>query len=798
MPTRARRRSVLNAARCLQLLWLLVFAHAHAQRLPELRIDGVYAGLTVCGASVDRIQLRLQGEQGGRVHGTVQRSPWLNPAPRQPSGPAVPVTGSFGSNTGLFRLQSAPGAVPRGSEVALLGGLQAEGDGLVAGPPGGGVVVGSGSLCHIVVARRGSDLPAEWAALDREPEPGATGGMASLLLQIPEKLEQARDMLRRECPAPIMPWLQQLQTLSTPDDLRRANVGRLMFADEAFVPHFGKPFAALSAQERMVFRVQQSGSCGTDRRVRELNRQMPSELLRAFHNMRDFPDVAKAAARISLGELRRWRNGTLSWLQSQPAVDVQVLDGVRQWGRVLVEPLWLEEGRAFDHALVSARKAFWLQLLARDFEAARPEAMTDLLAMEQLARGITRARQRFAELQAEDLAPLQATIGSFVREQVFATSDAWAATTTSPGQAELMAEAPGSLPGIAALLDEPRREALRLRLSSHRRELVARLAQAERLALQRRAAVPADGASAVAELVRDEQRLLREYGALLGEAAFGDLMAERAAYRQSRLAAAATELEAMARSSPHGRDLARLRSTYLLPADAASAGGARFAAALDARADQIAPFRALPAGAYFDALYGDDAEGVAAFDAAFAARYRSLWEATKPLYQMADIMLSAAGGQRRVQPVVSGHVQAAYERASPITPIMAIYLGRYGIEKRYERCIEPDATRPRVRYTSVEVKKYWGYESRTITSEATVEFVINPRFKPVADVLGVNMVQSDGFAALERLFFSPDAAPTTHEAYQGVQALMSSTSFECNSKVVRRLEDRMIKHFLNR
>ncbi|MFT3818418.1 MAG: hypothetical protein QM750_12415 [Rubrivivax sp.] len=796
-------------ARLAALLLGAVAGPAFAQSPPAVAggtpLDGTFTGLVVCGAQVDRIQLTLATTEGSKVSGTVQRQPWLNAPHRQASGgAAVPVIGIYVAATGLFQLRTPAAAAPtvHDGALALRGGLQPGGDGLVAAPPGGGGVA-AGRTCNVVVARRGSTLPAEWQALEREAEPGATGGMASMLLQLPEKLEQGRDFLRRECAAPLMPWLQQLHKLSTPEDLLRANVALLMFADESFVPHFGKRFAALSAQERMAYRVQQSGSCARDPRMRDpqMQRIMPNELLRAFHNMRDFPDVAKAAAAIPLGELRRWRDAALASLPAPSAVpgDAATYDLLLQWGRVLVEPLWLAEGRAFEQAVKDVRDRAWVHQLAQEFEAAKPYMLADLLTMNRVARGFASAQERYPALHSEDLAPLQAAITAFVREHVMATADAWAAKTSSPAQARLMAEAPGSLPGIAARLEAPQREALRELLAAHRRDLVVRMAQAERQLLQQRAAAPNAGAASVAELVHDEQRLAREYGdyaELWRETPFAELAAERAALRQDLLARAAPELEALAQKAPHGRELARLRATYLLPQDAAGGAGARFAAALDARADQVAPFRRLPAGAFFDALYADDAEGVAAFDAEVAARYREAWEQTKPMYQILDLIVSAAGGQRRVQPVVSEHVQRAYDRASLITPIMALYLGRYGFEDRYKRCIESDAEPRAVRFTTVEVKKRWGFESRSVTSDETVVFVINKRFKAVADELGVNFKQSEGVVDLERLFFSPDAAPTTDDALRGVRALMSQ--FDCDSEVVKRLEPRMIRHFLHR
>lgn len=783
------------ACRTAALLAWSAACGASAQAQQAIRIDGHYAGVVVCGARVDRVLLQLQADDRGQLSGTVQRSPWLNAPAREPGGSPIKVVGYYGGPWRLFQLRSAPGAAPRGGEFALVGGLQADGDGLVAVPPGH--AVGSGAtLCDVVAARRGTDLPADWAALAGEPEPGATGGMASLLLQLPEKLEQGRDLLRRECPAPVMPWLQQLQTLSSTDELRRGNVSLLMLADEAFVPHFGKPFSALSAQERAVFRVQQSGSCAKDPRVRALHPVMPNELLRAFINMRDFPDVAKAAARLPVGELRRWRSGMLAALQAHTGTDGQPLDDLLQKGGLLVKPLWQAEGRAFTQAVSAARAASWVQYLAQEFERVRPEAMSNLLTLERVARGVATMQRRFDVLRPEDVAPLQATITAFVREHVSAAADAWASTATTAAQAELMAEATGGLPGLAALLDEPQREALRQRLARHRVDLVGRIANTERLALQQRVATLPHGTEGLAALVRDEQRLAREQASLLREEPFVALAAQRAAVRQDRLAHAAPELEAMVNRATHGRELARVRNAYLLPQDTASPGGARVLAAIEARSDQVAPFRSLPAGAYFDALYADDVQGLADFDAATAARYRVHWEQTKPLYQMADILVSAGTGQRRVQPAVSKFVERAYERASLITPIMALYLGRYGIERGYQRCIEADADRPRIRYTTVETRKRWGFESSTVTADETVEFVINKRFKAVADELGVGLRQSEGLIGLDRLFFAPDAAPTTDEALRGVRALMSG--FGCDDERIRRLETRMVRHFLLR
>lgn len=768
---------------------------AVAQRLDGAGIDGSYSGLVVCGARVDRIQLQLSSEDGGRFRGSVQQMPWLNPTGGSMGSVAVPVVGSYGADTGLFQLRSPPGAAPRGSEVALVGGLQADGSGLVAGPPGGNRV-SSGSLCGMVVARRGAQMPDEWMALEREAAPGAAGGMAALLLQVPEKLEQGRDLLRRECAAPLMPWLQQLPGLSSLEDLRRGNVSALMMADSAFVPHFGKSFDALTAQERLAFRVQQSGSCARDPRLRELHRLIPNELLRAFHNLRDFPDVAKAAARIPLGELRRWRDGALTQLQVRPPADAQVIDTLLQWGQVLVDPLWLSEGRAFSERVVSARAEGWVRWLTREFESVKPQAMSNLLTLEQVARSANSARQRFPMLREEDVVPLRAAITTFVREQVLDTADAWAGTTTHPAQARLMAEAPTSLPGIAALLDEPRRDALRQRLATHRRDLIVRIVQAERQSWQRQLAALPTGLDGLAELVRHEQRQAREPTGLEREDGFAELADERAQARRERLARLAPELEAMVRRAPHGRELMRLRSTYVLPQDMASPAGARVEAALAERAGVVAPFRDLPAGAYFDALFADDIEAVKDFDAATAARYRSHWEQTKPIFQILDVLASAGTGQRRVQPVVSERVQRAYDRASLITPIMALYLGRYGFERRFQPCVEADALRPRIRYTTIETKRRWGFESSTVASDETVEFVINRRFAAVADDLGVGLKQSEGLVGLERLFFSPDAAPTTDDALRGVRALMSG--FDCSDERIRRLEDRMVRHYLRR
>jgi hypothetical protein len=759
------------------------------------RVVGTYSGIVGCRGAIDRFTITLETDARGFAAATYTRQPWVQGLPRPADTPAAGtqrLVGAYDGRTGVFGLRPVPGA-PRDPQqsrpLRLLGVFQDGAAGLVMRPR-----LADGSWCDIHVARRGDDLPREWRAVADQPPPRQAGG-GFAILRLGQKVDEARDALRRRCEAPLMPWLQQLSTLADSNDVRRGAMLPNLFSDTLFVPHFGKPFSALSGGERTEFDVQLRGSCSLnkDARLQQLATLLPSELPLAFMNLpQGFPDIDKVASNIVFGELRRWRDHARARLE-EVARQAQHPGLVEQWlaaAQPMTELLLAAERRSFDEFARTAKTEMGMALLMSRIEQSPMATQPTLEGLERLITETRAARREMPTLSEADFQRVQERLASLVAAQAVPAADAWAAAARGAEDVHQMARWREQFPQLVALLPEPRRQALFERIGRNRFEVLTRLAQQE-AAHHDTLREPARPALAALErLVAEQARLERSYGTLLAEAPFAAANAARAAARAQLLQAAEPELLAALTSAPHLSALKALRSRYLVAADAGEGAPRRVADAWQARAQAITPFLGYPAEDYFSALYAGDFDTVRRADQQLVARARATLAGVAPMLRLYDLMLG--GGRSRTGPATE-LAEAGVARITHLSPMLALYLGRWQVEARYKPCLEPSAKITVITTVTTTMKERFGLESTT-TRQSSQIFYVPARHEALA--LQVGLADSKGLSELTDLFLAPGGALTTTAVLDSLQQMMRT--LDCRGPEAQQMERQMLKYWVER
>ena len=762
-------------------------------------VAGTYTGIAGCRGAIDRITLTLQPDARGLLSATYSRQPWVQQMPRptdQPVVNALPLVGAYDSRTGVFGLGPAPGS-PRDPRmlrpVQVLGVFQDGAAGLVMRPR-----FGDGNWCEVHVARRGTDLPREWQAIAEQPAPKPPGSSGFAIFKLPEKVIAARDALRRECEAPVMPWLQQLTNLVDAQDFRRDVVLANLFSDALFVPHFGKPFSKLSDSDRADFSAQLRGSCSVQKegRLRNLMTVLPGELPLAFMNAPQvLPDVDKVASNTVLSELRRWRDHARNRLE-EVSTQAQHPGLVDQWltaAKPMTDLLLSGERRAFDELALASRRSMGVVFLTQKIDQSPAASAPTLDALERLITEVRGARREMPSLTEAAFQQANERLAAFVAAQVGAAADAHGAAAQTASDALNLGRWRETYPQVWAMLPEPRRQDPWDRIDRARLALVTRLAQDEARAFAERRTSTLAPLPQLERLMEEEARLARTYTTLLRETPFAEFNAARSAARVQALQLAEPELQAAFAATAHLRPLKALRSRYLSDLDLGSAPGQRLAQAWQTRAAAISPFSGYPAEDYMSALYSGDFETVRQTDAQLVARARALTAALGPIFSFMDMLgRGAAGGALGSRPA-SEAVDASIARLSHVTPMLALYLGRWQREPGYQACLQP-ATKITVTTRVTETTRYrFGLENTT-TSESQQIFFVPERHAALAERVGLK--DSKGLSQLSDNFFAPGSALTFTAALDSMQRMMRE--LDCQSPAARRMDAQMVSYYNGR
>lgn len=759
-------------------------------------VAGTYTGIVGCRGAIDRITLTLQPDARGLLSASYSRQPWVEQMPRpadHPAVTAVPLAGAYDSRTGVFGLGPAPGSPrdPRSQRpVLLLGVFQDGATGLVMRPR-----FGDGSWCEVHVARRGGDLPREWQAVAEQPAPRPPGFGGFALFKLPQKLSAARDALRRQCEAPVMPWLQQLGTLVDAQDFRRGVVLANLFSDALFVPHFGKPFAQLSDGDRADFSAQLRGSCSLQKegRLRDLMTVLPGELPLAFMNAPQvLPDVDKVASNAVLSELRRWRDHARLRLE-EVSTQAQHPGLVDQWltaAKPMTDLLLAGERRAFDELAVASRRGMGLALLTQKIEQSPAATAPTLDALERLITEVRGARREMPSLTDADFQQANERLATFVAAQIGAAADVHGAAAQTADDALRLGRWRESHPQVWAILPEPRRQDAWDRIDRARLALVTRLAQDEARAYTQRRTATLPPLLALERLVEEEAQLARAYTTLLRETPFAEFNATRAAVRLQALQGAEPELQAAFAAAPHLRPLKALRSRYIAESDLSSAPGQRLARGWQARASAISPFSGYPAEDYMSALYSGDLDAVREADAQLVARARAQVAALGPVFSLMDMLARGAGGNAAGSRLATDAMDASIARLSHVTPMLALYLGRWQREPGYKACLQPAATITVTTRVTETTRNRFGWENTT-TSESQQTFVVPQRHAALAERVGLK--DGKGLSQIVDNFFTPGGALTFTAALDSVQRMMRE--LDCDSPAARRMDAQMVSYF---
>ncbi|KPF47612.1 hypothetical protein IP87_00795 [beta proteobacterium AAP121] len=299
------------------------------------------------------------------------------------------------------------------------------------------------------------------------------------------------------------------------------------------------------------------------------------------------------------------------------------------------------------------------------------------------------------------------------------------------------------------------------------------------------------GAEALAAGVALESRLRALSPAVLAWPALRPLAEHRAARRARDLAAATPALVALASEAPHLSALRTLRARYLLAGEENLPAAQAFAAAVQAREQQVAPWVGLPAEDYLNALYGGDVERLRALDAAFSRPYKAMLGAS--LQQIAPLM-DLIGRANGVSVNTGAMMAKALDNISLVVPLMALYLVEF--EGRLGPCLGPDAASFKVTRSSETVyRDGWGNFKYSVPNPDRVAYFKVPRrLAPAFEEVGLSTPDSALGQLVDNSFRSQGRVGVS-DLLKGTRLMMRRFDEEgCGSPRMQRMEAQMLAH----
>lgn len=541
-----------------------------AYGVPSAQLAGTYAGAMACNGVPRAFTLTLDGPVAGGGATLVFA------AGTAPAAPAL--RGSYDETKGVLLLQgTGAGAAQR--YVAVVRGSGAP---LVLHRQDSGV-----ESCTLAVAARGSRLPGDWADIvAAAPAQGPNNGLAPrgpAILRAPGKLAQL--FSSDDCTPALLEWLADADRLAA----ERGGVPpqallRLMFADAAFTPRFGKPFRQLSEGDREQLH-RRMGKCAAHPDFRSRAQRLPGAVLSAFVDMTHFSHFEKNAAALSLGELRRWADEFRTQTQrgSTAGMDPSLPEATLAAAAPLLAQLWPAERQALLADAQAAKPALALAWMGRRLDSGLAAPPADADGWEALAGSLARDHAVHPYVAAADLRPLQGRLGVAASRAAPALVDAAAARATADAAAiEALSNWPDRHPQLWARVDPDTQAAQRAKLDARRAQLIGELVESRRRGFAERIAAPR-GLQALVAAVGAEAALASELAPFERDARVAAFAQERSAAR-----AALRERHGEAVISEIGRatatsQLDELERSTLAVGDAATPGGRKVQDALAAR-----------------------------------------------------------------------------------------------------------------------------------------------------------------------------------------------------------------------
>lgn len=590
---------------------------------PAAQIAGPYAGAMACNGLPRPFTLTLDrpADGSGSVGATLVFAPGSAPLP-----PAL--RGSYDETKGVLLLQGAGVGAAQRFLAVVRGGAAP----LVLQRLDGGV-----DACTLAVAARGNRLPADWADIvAAAPAQGPNNGLAPrgpAILRAPGKLAQL--FSSDDCTPAMLEWLADVDRLAADrSGVPPPSLLRLLFADAAFAPRFGKPFRQLSEGDREQLH-RRMGKCAAQPDFRSRAQRLPGAILSAFVDMTHFSHFEKNAAALSLGELRRWADEFRAQTQrgSTAGMDPALPEATLAAAAPLLAQLWPAERQALLADAQAAKPALALSWIGRRLDAALAAPPADAEGWEALAAALARDQAVHPYVAAADQRALQGRLGAAASRAAPALVDAAAARAAADGAAiEALARWPDRHPQLWARLDADTQAAQRAKLDGRRTQLIGELVDARRRAFTGPTAAPAAGLPALAAAVGAEAALTSELAPFERDARVAAFAQERAAAR-----AALRERHRDALAGEIGRatstaQLDDLERSAFAPGDASAPGARQIQDALAARRGVLL---ARQAEAEREARAAEDARRAAQAEQARLAAERERADAARTLQSSA-------------------------------------------------------------------------------------------------------------------------------------------------------------------
>lgn len=664
-----------------------------------------------------------------------------------------------------------------------------------------GAVRGRGwESCGPVLMLRGDEVQ----ALKDEfpsPRPDQLRGVAK---RLPLGSWLLRATQRSQCDRETLAWVNQyldrLEALGPrpkAGDVRRATVS--MFSGKVFDRAFGKSLKDVSLDEarNLSSVISSSPACGMtgDRRS-----MAGSYLQWLTYPLLDNGSLSRFNVATELRSIRVfnvWSDGlnarVAAWETADPAqLDLGLLDGasaalVAFSAEVNDPDAGARQADALVASLTTMRQRGGVLQASMALIAEAASVQPELDALQRLALSLQVGRGRPG---VNDEA--RAAVAQRINALLPTAAEVWANRATGLEGWQQLASWGQTYAALLNLAGSEARADSHAAVDGRQRMVGEAIVQAWRQEYQAAVANLPWGEPALLASTALEARLQAQPAGLTGLPSASDFAAERAARRARDLDAALPALKVMVASAPNLSALNALRVRYLVPGDSHTSAVQALSLAISTRQAAVAPFANLPAGDYLNALYSGDHQRLRELDRQFVAPYKAnMLPAIQHIAPLLNLMAGVRGGQGGY----AAAAERAFDSASMIAPMFAIYLIDYA--GRLGQCLEPDAVSFKITTTSETVFRngYGTYKYSVRHPDQVEHFKVNRRFARVFERVGTAKPDSMLVQMLDRSFGSQGRV-TANDLVAGTRELMRRLDSEgCGSPLMQRMEANMLAYF---
>lgn len=766
---------------------------------PTRVLAGRYVGVAACGPVVISSQLDLDVSPTGVVTGRYAQRPSAGGEQAHPPFEHAVMAG-YDPLTGVIAINPDSLASSDRTRARLprtIGLVVAEGSTIVAAAPRAGAQAG----CSPLTLRRANAWPDDWRYIEEAAGSGGPGaGQRRRGLPLFDIGNKLRSLWGGGCSERMVGWVAQLKTVlvgGTGDVPVQWN----LFTDPYFVPFFDKPFRALAAGEREAIGNALRSECPKSAPYRDASRQLLNGVAETFL---DQPGIARAevhTTNVAQAELRRWMKHTLDRTQTvgQDGATPELVDELMRLTQPLLGLVWPSERAAFETGMQQARVTIAFVSMKKRIEAGGGPTSSALDTLEQTTRWLAEVRRPQAALpgqrppppppalNAAQWAELDQLLAATLEREAPPAAARLANEMTAPVQADQLRRWTEIFANVAPRLSGSARAAVQRSFDDRQQAIETEQAASERAKVQATlasASSPADKLKALVAQARRADELISPY---LKGATWAAFQQEAALARAPLLAQVQGELTQQLPRVQNRRELDALLAAFMRPVDRDSEPGRAVMAQVQRRAAEIAPFGALPAGEYFDALYAGDFRTVAQLDADLAASVR---DGTIAGVRNATERLMGRVTERRTDVIGEAFLQWATGSGFSLAhPLASLFIINY--EAVYGRaCMGSDAREITILTTTYERgRDAFGtpYERNLGTSTRTV------RVKASLASLAMTLQLDDPTMGARLLdYFRARATLGAGDVVASTRTLMRDLG--CSDPRLLRLEDRLVEY----